>query len=29
VRAQRGDKLRFALRPDRLHFFATASEAAI
>jgi len=29
VRAQRGDKLRFALRPDRLHFFDTASEAAI
>jgi len=29
VRAKRGDKLRFALRPDRLHFFDTASEAAI
>jgi multiple sugar transport system ATP-binding protein len=29
VRAQRGDTLRFALRPDRLHFFDTASEAAI
>jgi len=29
VRATRGDKLRFALRPDRLHFFDTASEAAI
>jgi multiple sugar transport system ATP-binding protein len=29
VRARRGDKLRFALRPDRLHFFDTASEAAI
>jgi len=29
VRAQRGDKLRLALRPDRLHFFDTASEAAI
>jgi multiple sugar transport system ATP-binding protein len=29
VRAKRGDKIRFALRPDRLHFFDTASEAAI
>jgi multiple sugar transport system ATP-binding protein len=29
VRARYGDKLRFALRPDRLHFFDTASEAAI
>jgi len=29
VRAKRGDKLRFVLRPDRLHFFDTASEAAI
>jgi len=29
VRAKRGDKLHFALRPDRLHFFDTASEAAI
>jgi multiple sugar transport system ATP-binding protein len=29
VRARRGDKLRFALRPDRLHFFDAASEAAI
>jgi multiple sugar transport system ATP-binding protein len=29
VRATRGDKLRFALRSDRLHFFDTASEAAI
>jgi multiple sugar transport system ATP-binding protein len=29
VRAKRGDKLRFALRPDRLHFFDTNSEAAI
>jgi multiple sugar transport system ATP-binding protein len=29
VRAQRGDKLRLALRSDRLHFFDTGSEAAI
>jgi multiple sugar transport system ATP-binding protein len=29
VRAKRGDKLRFALRPDRLHFFDTTSEVAI
>jgi multiple sugar transport system ATP-binding protein len=29
IRAQRGDKIRFALRPDRLHFFDAASEAAI
>ena len=29
VRAQRGDKVRFTLRSDRLHFFDTASEAAI
>jgi hypothetical protein len=29
VRAKRGDKLRFALRPDRLHFFDTTSEASI
>jgi multiple sugar transport system ATP-binding protein len=29
VRANRGDKLRFALRPERLHFFDTSSEAAI
>ena len=29
VRAQRGDKLRLALRSDRLHFFDTQSEAAI
>jgi multiple sugar transport system ATP-binding protein len=29
VRAKRGDKLRFALRPERLHFFDTNSEAAI
>jgi multiple sugar transport system ATP-binding protein len=29
VRAKRGDKIRFALRPERLHFFDTASEAAI
>ncbi len=29
VRAQRGDKLRFVLRPNRLHFFDPASEAAI
>src|SRR6202048_3008381 len=29
VRATRGDKLRFALRPDRLHFFNAASEVAI
>ena len=29
VQAKRGDKLRFVLRPNRLHFFDTASEAAI
>jgi multiple sugar transport system ATP-binding protein len=29
IRAKRGDKLRFALRPERLHFFDTNSEAAI
>jgi multiple sugar transport system ATP-binding protein len=29
VRAARGDRLRFAVRPERLHFFDTASEAAI
>jgi len=29
VGAKRGDKLRLALRPERLHFFDTASEAAI
>jgi multiple sugar transport system ATP-binding protein len=29
VRAKRGDKLRFALRPERLHFFDTTSETAI
>jgi multiple sugar transport system ATP-binding protein len=29
VHAKRGDKLRFALRPERLHFFDGASEAAI
>jgi multiple sugar transport system ATP-binding protein len=29
VRAKRGDKLRFALQPERLHFFDTNSEAAI
>jgi len=29
VRAKRGDKLRFVVRPDRLHFFDKASEAAI
>jgi len=29
VRTKRGDKLRFAVRPDRLHFFDTTSEAAI
>jgi multiple sugar transport system ATP-binding protein len=29
VRAKRGDKIRFALRPERLHFFDTNSEAAI
>jgi multiple sugar transport system ATP-binding protein len=29
IRAKRGDKLRFALRPDRLHFFDTGSEEAI
>jgi multiple sugar transport system ATP-binding protein len=29
VRARRGDKVRLALRGDRLHFFDTTSEAAI
>src|SRR6201981_1242464 len=29
IRAKRGDKLRFALRPERLHFFDTNTEAAI
>jgi len=29
VRTQRGDKIRLALRPDRLHFFDATSEAAI
>ena len=29
IRAKRGDKLRFALPPERLHFFDTNSEAAI
>ena len=29
VQAKRGDKLRFVVRPDRLHFFDKASEAAI
>jgi multiple sugar transport system ATP-binding protein len=29
VRAKHGDKLRFALRPERLHFFDTTSEVAI
>jgi multiple sugar transport system ATP-binding protein len=29
LRAQRGDKVRFTLRSDRLHFFDTTSEAAI
>jgi multiple sugar transport system ATP-binding protein len=29
VRAKHGDKLRLALRPDRLHFFDTTSGAAI
>jgi multiple sugar transport system ATP-binding protein len=29
VRAKRGDKLRLALRPERLHFFDSGSEAAI
>jgi multiple sugar transport system ATP-binding protein len=29
VRAQRGEKIRLALQSDRLHFFDTASEAAI
>src|SRR5215472_14507040 len=29
VRAKRGDKLRIALRPERMHFFDTNSEAAI
>ena len=29
IRAKLGDKIRFALRPERLHFFDTASEAAI
>jgi multiple sugar transport system ATP-binding protein len=29
VHAKRGDKLRCALRPERIHFFDTTSEAAI
>jgi multiple sugar transport system ATP-binding protein len=29
VRAKHGDKMRFALRPERLHFFDANSEAAI
>jgi len=29
VRAQRGEKLRFAMRPERVHFFDAASEKAI
>jgi len=29
VRTKRGDKLRFALQPEHLHFFDTTSEAAI
>ena len=29
VRTKHGDKLRFALQPDRLHFFDTTSGAAI
>jgi multiple sugar transport system ATP-binding protein len=29
IRAKRGDKLRFALPPERLHFFDTNSEAAL
>ena len=29
VCAKRGEKLQFALRPERIHFFDTASEAAI
>ncbi len=29
VAARRGDKLRFALKPERLHFFDASSEAAI
>jgi multiple sugar transport system ATP-binding protein len=29
VRAKRGDKIRFALQPERLHFFDAVSEAAI
>jgi multiple sugar transport system ATP-binding protein len=29
VRARHGDKIRLALRADRLHFFDTTSEAAI
>jgi multiple sugar transport system ATP-binding protein len=29
VRAQHGDKIRLAFRPDRLHFFDATSEAAI
>jgi multiple sugar transport system ATP-binding protein len=29
VAAKRGDKIRFAMRPERLHFFDAASEAAI
>jgi multiple sugar transport system ATP-binding protein len=29
IRAKPGDKIRFALRPERLHFFDTTSEVAI
>ncbi len=29
LRAKRGDRLRLAVNPDRLHFFDHASEAAI
>jgi len=29
VRAQRGEKLRFAMRPEGVHFFDAASEKAI
>ncbi|HLH92983.1 MAG TPA: sn-glycerol-3-phosphate ABC transporter ATP-binding protein UgpC [Xanthobacteraceae bacterium] len=29
ISAKRGDKLRFAMRPERLHFFDVTSEAAI
>jgi multiple sugar transport system ATP-binding protein len=29
IGAKRGDKIRFAMRPERLHFFDATSEAAI